>query len=47
MQEFIWHWTQDNKKIFTQQTERAEQALKKGFLVMGTQVRSIKQEEMK
>ncbi|MEM4258967.1 MAG: hypothetical protein QXL17_07460 [Candidatus Thermoplasmatota archaeon] len=41
MPEFMWHWTQDNKKIYTLQIERAEQAMKKGFLVMGVRVNSV------
>ena len=35
MAEFIWHWTNGNKKIFTKKTEVAEKAMKEGMLVMG------------
>ena len=38
MSEFIWHWTQENKKIYTMQVDVAEQAMKKGFFVMGARV---------
>lgn len=35
MYEFIWHWTNGNKKIFTRKLEVAEKAMKEGFLVLG------------
>ena len=35
MSEFIWHWTNGNRKIYTKKTEVAEQAMKNGMLVMG------------
>lgn len=35
MSEFIWHWTDGDKKIFTRKTEVAEKAMKNGFLIMG------------
>ena len=35
MAEFIWHWTNGNKKIFTKKTDVAEKAMKEGMLVMG------------
>jgi len=35
MSEFIWHWTKENKKIYTTQVDLAEQAMKEGFFVMG------------
>lgn len=35
MSEFIWHWREGNKKIFTKKTDIAEEAMKNGFLVMG------------
>ena len=39
MAEFIWHWTRENKKIYTTQTDLAEQAMKDGFFVMGALLR--------
>ena len=39
MSEFIWHWTNGNKKIYTKKTEVAEKAMKEGMLVMGTKMR--------
>jgi hypothetical protein len=38
MSEFIWHWTKENKKIYTTQTDLAEQAMKEGFFVMGARI---------
>ena len=38
MAEFIWHWTKENKKIYTTQVDVAEQALKDGFFVMGARI---------
>ena len=35
MSEFIWHWTNGNKRIYTRKTELAEKAMKEGILVMG------------
>jgi hypothetical protein len=35
MIEFIWYWTIGEKKVFTQNTEIAEKAMKDGLLVMG------------
>lgn len=35
MSEFIWHWSNGDKKVYTRKTEVAERAMKKGFLVMG------------
>lgn len=39
MAEFIWHWTDGDKKVYTKKTEVAEKAMKKGFLVMGMKAR--------
>ncbi|MEF8847895.1 MAG: hypothetical protein V5A68_02030 [Candidatus Thermoplasmatota archaeon] len=39
MSDFIWHWTDGNKKIYTRDTEVAEKAMKKGLLVMGEMVK--------
>lgn len=44
MTEFIWHWTIGNKKIYTTQIDRAEQAMKEGFFIMGTRVSPLKSE---
>jgi hypothetical protein len=44
MSEFIWYWTQENKKIFTTQLDMAEQAMKDGFFVMGALVRPVRPE---
>jgi len=38
MSEFIWHWTKENKKIYTTQVDLAEQAMKDGFFVMGARI---------
>jgi len=38
MSEFIWHWTKENKKIYTTQVDLAEKAMKDGFLVMGARI---------
>jgi hypothetical protein len=40
MAEFIWHWTtSSNNRVYTRQADVAEQAMKKGFLVIGTRPR--------
>ena len=39
MSEFIWHWTNGNKRIYTKNTEVAEKAMKEGMLVMGTRLK--------
>jgi hypothetical protein len=39
MAEFIWHWKKENKRIYTTQTDLAEQAMKDGFFVMGALLR--------
>ena len=39
MSDFIWHWTDGNKKIYTKKTEVAEKAMKNGMLVMGTRIK--------
>jgi hypothetical protein len=46
MAEFIWHWTKENKKIYTTQVDLAEQAMKDGFFVMGTIVRPVRSESI-
>lgn len=38
MAEFIWHWTKENKKIYTTQIDLAEQAMKNGYFVMGARL---------
>ena len=38
MSEFIWHWTKENKKIYTMQVDLAEKAMKDGFFVMGARI---------
>ena len=35
MSEFIWHWTKNNKKIYTKRIDIAEKAMKEGLFVMG------------
>jgi hypothetical protein len=35
MSEIVWYWTNGNNKIFTKNTEVAEEAMKKGMLIMG------------
>jgi hypothetical protein len=44
MSEFIWYWTKENKKIYTTEVERAEQAMKEGFFIMGARVNSLTSE---
>jgi hypothetical protein len=39
MSDFIWHWTNGNKKIYTTQVDQAEKALKEGFFVMGSRLK--------
>ena len=39
MSEFVWHWRNGEKKIYTQRIDLAEQALKKGILVMGIRMK--------
>ena len=39
MSEFVWHWTNGNKKIYTKETEIAEKAMREGILVMGIRVK--------
>jgi hypothetical protein len=45
MSEFIWHWTKGNKKVYTTQIDRAEQAMKEGFFVMGARVKPLTSEQ--
>ena len=35
MSEFIWCWTKGSTKVYTRNVKIAEQAMKKGLLVMG------------
>lgn len=42
MSEFIWHWTKENKKIYTTQVDQAEQAMKEGFFVMGARINPVR-----
>ena len=39
MAEFIWHWRNGNKKIYTKRDDVAEKAMKEGLLVMGTRTK--------
>jgi len=39
MTEFIWYWTKGNSKVYTRQTEVAEEAMKNGLLVLGKRVK--------
>jgi len=39
MSEFIWHWRNGNKRIYTKKTEIAEKAMKDGMLVMGIRIK--------
>ena len=39
MSEFIWYWTNGNKKIYTKKTEVAEKAMREGMFVMGSKVK--------
>jgi len=38
MSDFIWHWTNGNKTIYTKRNDIAEKAMKEGMLVMGTKI---------
>ena len=38
MTEFMWHWTKGNKKVYTLQTDLAEQALREGLLVLAVRL---------
>ena len=40
MSEFVWHWTNGNKKIYTRRLDIAEKAMKEGALVMGIREKS-------
>jgi hypothetical protein len=39
MSEFIWTWRKGGTKVFTKNTDVAEQAMKEGQLVMGMRVK--------
>jgi hypothetical protein len=39
MSEIVWYWTKGNSKIFTKNTEVAEEAMKNGMLIMGKKVK--------
>jgi len=39
MTDFIWWWSEGDKKIFTRNIEVAEKAMKEGLLVMGMKPR--------
>jgi len=39
MSEFVWHWTNKGKKIYTKNTEVAEKAMRNGMLVMGMKLK--------
>jgi hypothetical protein len=39
MEEFVWHWTSGNKKIYTKKPEMAEKAMKEGMLVVGVKLK--------
>lgn len=39
MSEFVWHWTNGNKKVYTKNIEIAERAMREGMLVMGIRVK--------
>jgi len=39
MSEIVWYWTKGNSKIFTRNTEAAEEAMKEGMLIMGKKVK--------
>ena len=45
MSEFIWHWTKENKKIYTTQVDLAEQAMKDGCFVMGALIRPVRSDQ--
>jgi len=39
MNDFIWHWTNGNTKVFTRKSSVAEQAMKEGKLVIGKKIK--------
>ncbi len=39
MSDFIWYWTDGNKKVYTKKTDVAEKAMRNGMLVMGMRAR--------
>ena len=38
MGEFVWHWVDGDKKIYTRREDIAEKALKEGKLVIGIKI---------
>jgi len=40
MNEFIWHWTKGDSKIYTRKTDVAERAMREGLLVISTKIKS-------
>ncbi|MCD6108337.1 MAG: hypothetical protein J7J89_02535 [Thermoplasmata archaeon] len=41
MSEFVWHWVDGDKKIYTRREDVAEKALKDGKLVIGIKMGSL------
>ena len=39
MNEFIWHWTKGDSKIYTRKTDVAERAMREGMLVIGKKIK--------
>ena len=39
MDDFIWHWTKGNTKVFTRDSTVAEKAMRNGMLVIGKKLR--------
>ena len=39
MSEYVWYWTNGNRKVYKKNTEVAEKAMKAGMLVMGKRVK--------
>jgi hypothetical protein len=40
MNEFIWHWTKGDSKIYTRKTDVAERAMREGMLVISKKIKS-------
>lgn len=41
MSEFVWCWSEGEKRVYSMSTEDAERALKKGIFVMGIKISNL------
>lgn len=39
MEDFVWHWTKGSAKVFTRDSSVAEEAMRRGMLVIGKQLK--------